>query len=82
MRQLRRSHQDLPVILPELARNLETRILCPCLQDLQTAGQHGPAAALNNGLTDTENRSLSVFANKPYSRNAARRAFTQSPTAS
>lgn len=36
------------------------------LQDLQTAGQHGPAAALNNGLTDTENRSL-FMADEPHS---------------
>jgi hypothetical protein len=28
------------------------------LHDLQTAGHRGPAAALNNGLTDAENRSL------------------------
>ena len=34
------------------------------LTDLQTAGQQGPAAALNNGLTDDENRQL-FFADEP-----------------
>jgi hypothetical protein len=34
------------------------------LTDLQTAGQQGPAAALNNGLSDDENRQL-FFADEP-----------------
>lgn len=47
----------------EIARGSLTRYLADplsLLTDLQTAGQQGPAAALNNGLTDDENRQLFV----------------------
>ena len=42
------------------AASLTGRLVTPLsmLQDLQQAGQQGPAAALNNGLTDHENRLL------------------------